>query len=393
MLLGPRPSLLTFLNKNLYKGPLFSRYKMNSKIMQEDIKTIAQNIGENVQRLSGATVLITGGAGFLGNYFILTIDYLNKHVLKKPCKMISIDNFITGLKYNIEDQENFKAIKHDVTKPLQIDEPIDFIISAAGIASPLFYRKYKIETIDVGVFGTKNMLELAKDKKVKSMLFFSSSEIYGDPDPRFVPTPETYYGNVSPIGPRSNYDESKRLGETLCIAYYDTRKVPIKWVRPFNVYGPGMRIDDYRVVHNFVANALQKGFMPVYGAGYSTRTFCYVTDAITGFFKVLLSDFNGEAFNVGTDREEISMRDLAKIIAEMFDNTVEIRNMDGPTDAYVTADPKRRCPDLTKMRTKLHYMPTVDLRTGLKMFIRWVIETHDIKSLYVDILRKKKIIE
>ncbi len=359
---------------------------MKSKIVEEDIKTIAADISSDAYKLSGKTLLITGGAGFLGNYFILALDFLNKHVLDKPCKIISVDNFITGIKYKIEDNANFKAIKHDVTIPLKIDEDIDYIISAAGIASPRFYRKFKIETIDVGVFGTKNMLELAKEKNVKSILYFSSSEVYGDPDPRFVPTPETYFGNVSSIGPRSNYDESKRLGETLCISYFETHKVPVKIVRPFNVYGPGMRMDDYRVIPNFIANIFNGNPIPVYGEGNHTRTFCYVTDAIAGFFKVLLSGYDGEVFNVGNDKEEITMENLAKLIAGIFDNKVGIKKSEGLNDAYSKADPKRRCPDLTKIKTMLGYAAKVDMKTGIKRFIRWTAEENGIQSPLLAIL-------
>ena len=344
---------------------------MTHKIIEEDIETIARGIADISQQLSGKTLLITGGAGFLGNYFISTIDYLNKNVLEKPCRIISIDNFITGVKYRIEESQNFKAIKHNIKDPLRIDEEIDFIIHAAGIASPKFYRKFKIETIDVATLGTKNILEIAKEKNVKSVLFFSSSEIYGDPDPNFVPTPETYVGRVSCTGPRSNYDESKRLGETLCVAYFQEHGIPVKTVRPFNIYGPGMRLDDYRVIPNFVANAFKQKPIPVYGQGNNTRTFCYITDGITGFFKVLLSNFNGEAFNVGNANDEITMENLAKIVVEIFDNKIGIENTQGPTDAYASADPKRRCPDLTKIKTKLNYSSKVDLKTGIKRFVEW----------------------
>ncbi len=358
---------------------------MKKNIIEEDVRNVADGIGQDVQKLNGKTVLITGGAGFLGNYFLLTFDYLNKNVLKNPCRVISVDNFITGVKYAIEEGPNFKAIKHDVTVPMKINEDIDFIISAAGIASPKFYRKFKIETIDVGVFGTKNMLELAKEKKVKSMLYFSSSEVYGDPDPRFVPTNETYFGNVSCTGPRSNYDESKRLGETLCLSYYEAYDIPVKWVRPFNVYGPRMRLDDYRVIPNFISNIFSANPIPVYDDGTSTRTFCYITDAMTGFLRVLLSDFNGEAFNIGNDKEEVSIGELARIVAEIFNNKAQISYVPGPNDAYATADPRRRCPDLKKARAKLGYVPHTDLRTGLRRFIRWVIDEYEMKSPQVQV--------
>ncbi len=344
---------------------------MNNNIIEEDIKAIAKNIERERSKLSGKTLLITGGAGFLGNYFISSIDYLNNNVLEKPCRVISIDNFITGVKYRTLEGPNFKAIKHNVKDAFEINEKIDFIIHAAGIASPKFYRKYKIETIDVSTLGTKNILELAIEKKPQSVLFFSSSEVYGDPDPKFVPTPETYVGRVSCTGPRSNYDEGKRLGETMCIAYFEEHNVPVKIVRPFNIFGPGMRLDDYRVIPNFVAYAMQKKPIPVYGSGKHTRTFCYVTDGITGFFKVLLSDLNGEVFNVGNDSNEIPMEDLAKVVAEIFGNNIKIEKTSGPTDAYASADPKRRCPDLRKIRTKLGFNPKVELRTGIERFVEW----------------------
>jgi UDP-glucuronate decarboxylase len=342
-----------------------------SRIVQEDLNEIVKGISKESHKLSGKTVLITGGAGFLGKFFLLIIDKLNKEILDKPCKVISIDNFITGSEYLIEPSINFKSIQHDVSKPIKIDEPIDFIVHAAGIASPKFYRKFIIETIDVGVLGTKNMLELAKEKKVQSMLFFSSSEVYGDPDPQFVPTPETYFGNVSCIGPRSNYDESKRLGETLCIAYHQVHKVPVKMVRPFNVFGPGMRMDDYRVIPNFVSHAMRGEPIPVYGPGNNTRTFCYVTDGIVGFFKALLSDCNGEPFNIGNEDDEINMSALADLVAGLFGNSPKISHIEGPTDAYAKADPRRRCPDLTKAKSFLEYNSKVQLKIGVKRFIDW----------------------
>jgi len=356
---------------------------MTSHIIDEDIKSIAASISDVATKLSGCTVLITGGAGFLGNYFLLTIDFLNKNVLEKPCKIISADNFITGVKYKIEEGPNFRAIKHDVKEPLKIDDKIDYIIHLAGIASPRFYRKYKIETIDVGTIGTKNMLELAKEKNVKSMLFSSSSEVYGDPDPKFVPTPETYNGNVSCTGPRSNYDESKRLGETLCVSYFETYNIPVKMVRPFNIYGPGMRLDDYRVIPNFVSKIFEGKPLPVYGSGNNTRTFCYVTDAMSGFFKVLLCDKNGEPFNVGNPNNEISIEELAKLFVEIFDNKIKIEKTDGPNDAYTQGDPKRRCPDLTKIK-ELGYEAKVEIREGIKRFIEWAAEEHQIKSELLD---------
>lgn len=333
-----------------------------------------------LDKLNGKTLLITGGAGFLGRYFLHTLDYLNKNVLKEPCKIICVDNFLTGLDNLKLGDSNFTLIKHDVRVPLKIDEKIDYIVHAAGLGSPVFYNQFKIETIEAGTTGTRNMLDLAKEKNVESFLFFSSSEVYGDPDPKFVPTPETYNGNVSCIGPRACYDESKRLGETLCMVYFSTFNLPIKIVRPFNVYGPGMRLDDYRVIPNFVANALKSSSIPVYGDGRNTRTFCYVADAITGFFKVLLSDHNGHVFNIGNESGEISMEDLAGVVIEIFGNGAKLEKRIGPNETYMSADPKRRCPDLTKIRSMVGYNPKIDLRTGVSRFIEWAREEHELQQ-------------
>lgn len=361
---------------------------MSVDILKEDIKTIAEAIQVEARQLEGKTILITGGAGFLGNYFISTFNYLNENVFENPCKIISVDNFSSGVKYSVEESATFKPIKHDVSQPLDIDEDVDFIISAAGLASPRYYRKYKIETIDVGVFGTKNMLELAWKKKVKSMLYFSSSEVYGDPDPRFVPTPETYPGHVPCIGPRANYDESKRLGETLCYNYFEVYGTPVKMVRPFNVYGPCMRLDDYRVLPNFLSHIFQGKPMPVYGDGRSTRTFCYVTDGITGFLKAFLSEHQGEVFNIGTASPEITIMDLAKEVASLFDNKVEMDLVQSNIDAYTDGDPRRRCPDLSKATKLLNYAPNISLRDGIKRFITWAIFANNIDSPAADLFCK-----
>lgn len=349
---------------------------IQSKITQKDAQKIANAVKKEAKTLSGKTLLITGGSGFLGKYFLYTIWYLNKKILSKPCKVVSVDNYIVGIKENkhvLAKDKNFLFIEHDVKNPIAVHGPVDFVIHAAGIASPIYYRKYPLETIAVSTEGTKNMLEVARKKRVESFLFFSSSEIYGDPDPNFVPTPETYPGNVSCIGPRSCYDESKRLGETLCMTYYEVYKVPVKIVRPFNVYGPGMRPDDYRVIPRFLTNALKKEFLPVHAGGNQTRTFCYITDALSGFFKVLLSRKNGEVYNVGNANDEVNMMTLAQKVSELFKNRIEIKSVDYP-QTYPLDDPRRRCPDLTKIRKNLGYRSTVNLKTGLKRTLRWYKE-------------------
>lgn len=343
----------------------------NKDIIEADIEEIAKSIKAIANKLDGKTIVITGGSGFLGRYILGTLIFLNKNVLNKPCKIISIDNYITSSGSKISDKEKYvKYIKHDVTKPLNIIGKVDYIMHAAGIASPIYYQKYQLETIDVAVNGTRNMLELAKMKKVKSFLFFSSSEIYGNPTSDAIPTKETYNGNVSSIGPRSCYDESKRLGETLCMTYYSVYKTPIKMVRPFNVYGPGLRANDYRVIPTFIFNGIKGKVIPVHENGKQTRTFCYISDAVSGFFKVLLSEKNGQAYNVGNADNEIDMNQLAKILNKIFDNKLNIKNISYPKD-YPQGEPQRRCPDLSKIKNELGYNPRVNLEEGLKRTLSW----------------------
>lgn len=254
---------------------------------------------------------------------------------------------------------------------------MDYIIHAAGLASPYYYKKYPLETIESAILGAKNLLELAKVSRPASFLFFSSSEIYGDPDPKFVPTPETYAGHVSSIGPRACYDESKRLTETLCITYHQLYDIPIKIVRPFNIYGPGMKHVDYRVIPTFIYSGLSGRDLPVHDKGIQTRTFCYVTDAIVAIFKVLISGKKGEVYNIGNDNPEIGMFELAQTIADMIGSGVKPRRKNYPEN-YPAGEPQRRCPDLTKIKNHLNYQPKVDLRTGLKQTINWFKQTYQL---------------
>ena len=350
-----------------------------SNVIQEDVKVIVNSITKEALALEGQTILITGGSGFLGKYFLNTFWYLNEKVLSKKCKVISIDNFITGTErddYLLKD-ENFKFIKHDVKEALDLSETVDYVIHAAGIASPIYYMKYPLETIEVATTGTKNLLEFAKNKKVKSFLFFSSSEIYGDPDSEHVPTKETYNGNVSCVGPRACYDESKRLGETLCSVYWNLYEFPVKIVRPFNIYGPGMRRDDYRVVPSFLTSALAGRPMPVHENGEFKRSFCYVSDAVTGFLKTLLSGENGEAFNIGDSRAEITMMELAEMITKIVGSTATIKKVPYPEN-YPKGGPLRRCPDLSKSKSLLGYQPLVCMETGLRKTMEWYKEADEL---------------
>lgn len=343
-------------------------------IVEDDLDYIVDRIKDEAVKLEGKTLLISGGSGFLGSYITKLVSRLNKSVFSKPCKVISIDNYITGSAdknfLGEVDDDNIEFIYHDVRLPMFIREDVDYIIHAAGLASPYYYQKYPLETIESAVVGAKNLLETARLKKAKSFLFFSSSEIYGDPDSKHVPTSETYAGHVSSVGPRACYDESKRLSETISLVYYQQFGVPIKIVRPFNVYGPGMKPNDYRVIPTFLARGINGEDLPVHGTGGQTRTFCYVSDAIVGFFKVLLSGRPGEIYNIGNEKPEVTMLDLAKTVAKALDNGVKVKTIDYPS-SYPAGEPQRRCPELTKARTELEYSPTITLENGLKRTILW----------------------
>lgn len=349
-------------------------------IIQEDLERIAAGLGDEAKKLSGATLLISGGAGFLGSYVCGVIALLNRKTLSRPCRVIALDNYITGSAENFMGEMydgNIRFVRGDVSLPLTVDASPDYIIHAAGLASPVYYRKHPLATIESAVYGAKNLLEFARtrDGKVKGFLFFSSSEIYGDPDPGAIPTPETYKGNVSSIGPRACYDESKRLAETLCMVYHERYGAPIKIVRPFNVYGPGMKSDDYRVVPTFMARALAGGPLPVHDTGVQTRTFCYISDAMTGFFKVLLSAPAGEIYNVGQDTEEVSMMTLAARVADLFPRQGVRAELVRYPETYPADEPKRRRPDLTKIRRDLGYAPQVLLSEGLSRTLAWFQDT------------------
>ena len=344
---------------------------MKKFFLPNDIEEILTRISNVAKDLSGKNILLTGGRGFLGRYFVEVFDRLNRDVLDEPVNLIVLDNLITAGKEGDQAPiyNHIKFIEHNVIHPFTYEGPLDYVIHAAGIASPYYYRVYPMETLEVAISGTRNMLELA-EKSSARFSFFSSSEIYGDPDTKHVPTQESYRGSVSCQGPRACYDESKRVGETLCYIYHTQKGTATNTIRPFNVYGPGMQETDYRVLPNFASRIKSGNPLHIYGDGTQTRTFCYITDALVGFFKVFLKGVPGEAYNIGNPKPEVSMLDLAEALKATSSSKIKYDMIEYP-DSYPADEPMRRSPDIRKARVQLGFEPIVGLEEGLSRFLLW----------------------
>ncbi len=303
-------------------------------------------------------VLIAGGAGFIGSH-------LADALLARGDEVIAVDNFISGRPENIEhlaDHDHFLFLEQDVTDPLLIDGQLDAVLDLASPASPADFATIPLEILAVGSTGTRNLLDLAVIKHARFLLA-STSEVYGDP--LVHPQPESYWGNVSSIGPRSCYDEAKRFSEALTMAYMRVLDADIRIVRIFNTYGPRMRPDDGRVVGTFISQALYGEPITLYGDGSQTRSFCYVDDEVRGLIAVLDGHLIGP-INVGNP-DEFTMRELAEVVVDLTGSASEIVTVSLPAERE--GDPMQRCPDITLVSTTYGWSPTVSLRDGLARMI------------------------
>jgi nucleoside-diphosphate-sugar epimerase len=310
------------------------------------------------------TILVAGGAGFIGSH-------LCRKLLEENFKVICLDNFITGEKENISSllsNINFSFKEVDITKDFSIDEKVDYVFHLASPASPnakspRSYIAFPTETLLVNSVGTYNLLKIAKENQAK-FLYVSSSEIYGDPD--VSPQVETYNGNVSPNGIRSVYDEGKRFGEAMTMAFFRKHEVNIRIIRIFNTFGPTMRADDGRVVSNFINQAIKNEPLTIYGLGNQTRSFCYIDDMIDGLRKAMFSEgTNGEVFNLGNP-DERTVQEMAELIKKMANSESKIEFESLPQD-----DPKNRKPDIAKAKRLLNWEPKVSIEMGLEKTIQY----------------------
>jgi len=303
--------------------------------------------------IKGKRVLITGAAGFLGSH-------LCDRFIGEGCKVVAMDNLITGSLQNIEHLfklENFEFYHHDISKFVFVPGNVDYILHFASPASPIDYLKIPIQTLKVGSLGTHNLLGLAKAKNAR-MIIASTSEVYGDPTVH--PQTEEYWGNVNPIGPRGVYDEAKRFQEAITMAYHTFHGLETRIVRIFNTYGPRMRLNDGRALPAFMGQALRGEDITVFGDGSQTRSFCYVDDLVEGIYRLLLSDYHMPV-NIGNP-DEISIKDFAEEIIKLTGTNQKIVYKPLPQD-----DPKQRQPDITQAKKILNWEPKVHRSVGMKV--------------------------
>src|SRR5918999_3783942 len=296
-------------------------------------------------------ILVTGGAGFLGSH-------LCDRLIGDGHEVLCLDNFFTGRRENVKhllDNHSFELVRHDVTEPILLE--VDQIYNLACPASPVHYQYNPVKTVKTNVMGTINMLGLAKRVRAR-ILQASTSEVYGDPE--LHPQPETYWGHVNPVGIRSCYDEGKRLAETLMMDYHRQNKVDIRIARIFNTYGPRMLENDGRVVSNFIVQALSNQPLTLYGTGEQTRSFCYVDDLVDGLIRLMNAEGVHEPVNLGNPHE-FTIRELAEQIAELCGIPCRFGYCALPKD-----DPTQRCPDITRAKALLNWVPKVELREGLQ---------------------------
>lgn len=296
-------------------------------------------------------ILVTGAAGFLGSH-------LCDQLLEEGHEVIGMDNRVSGQTENLDDafeHSAFSFYEHDVTEFIHVSGDLDAVLHLASLASPVFYRDYPIKTLKVGALGTHKTLGLAKEKDA-TYLFTSTSEVYGDPEVN--PQPEEYRGNVDPYGPRSCYDESKRYGESLVRAYREKHDLDVRVARIFNTYGPRMRIDDGRVIPNFMRQALTGEDLTVYGNGEQTRSFCYVSDLIDGLVALLQSEVE-EPVNIGNP-DERTINELAEVVIQVTGSDSGIIYEELPPQ-----DPEVRRPDISKAKSELGWEPEIGLLEGL----------------------------
>ena len=316
--------------------------------LTKEFENIYNTIDGN--RLSNKKTLIIGSAGFIGKYLV---EFFNHFDLE----YVSMD---------ISDHNDSKQhIRFDLCEPIDLQEKFNFVINCAGIASPVHYMKKPIQTLDVSYLGTKNILDFCDKINAESIIMFSSSEVYGTPDSDKIPTAESYIGRIPSMSTRSCYDIGKLVLETLCYNYNLLNNTPVKIIRPFNFYGPYMNPGDKRVLSNWIKKCRNEEKFQIYGHGKQTRTFCYIADGVCGILKALLDGQNGNVYNIGNPKPELSMIELAEKVSSLFNLSDNFEIVEYPLD-YPHDEPLRRCPDISKSTNELNFNTIYDFEYGIK---------------------------
>jgi UDP-glucuronate decarboxylase len=355
------------------------------QLLDEDLDSVCADLRSEFTSMSGRRLLITGGGGFLGYYLVQAVLHWNRTQSAGAKIDVAVyDNYMRGVPdwlERLKGQPNLILQRHDMIEALPPDMGhFDYIVHAAGIASPIYYRAQPLKCIDANINGLRNLLDYSVRERdagrpLRGFLFYSSSEIYGDPAAAAIPTPETYRGNVSCTGPRACYDESKRFGETLCVVFAKQEGIPVRIARPFNNYGPGLKITDGRVIPDFARDIFAGRDVVILSDGSPRRTFCYATDAIVGYYKALVRGADGEAYNIGIDRPEITIAQLADLVVaaatELLGYQGKVVLGQSSEADYLIDNPNRRCPVIDKARRELGFDPRVLPEEGIYRTLIW----------------------
>lgn len=362
-------------NKSFIKRDL--RVPSNpQRLITADVNRVIKSLGTLTNKLEGTRILITGSNGLLGSYIADTLFTLNKR-FSKPCKVTCVNRSVPAegtRNYHLLKDKNFKFISHDVSRRLDLSKfRPDYIFLCAGSSTPKQFQSDELLTVDLNVNGVRWALEYAKERKVKGVLYFSSGAVYGDPPLEEIPTRETYRGNVSTMSPRACYIGSKRLSETLCSIFANKFGVPVCIARIFVTYGPGINIGDGKVLSDFIKQVLEGRPIVMKDNGEDIRSDCYISDATEAFFRIILSGKPGEAYNVGSDLDEYSIGEMAKILHEICGIKLKPEYDSTPKPDYIKSAPKKFCPDISKLKLELGYKPKINIYSGLKRTVEWTI--------------------
>lgn len=353
--------------------------KIFSTVVAEDIRSLVHDHGLPWEELSGKTLLITGANGFLSLYIIKTLLYLNDAaIVKQPVQVIGLVRNLQKAKDKLGEimhRADFQLIVQDVCDSIVCKYPINYIIHAASQASPKYFGRDPVGTLSANLIGTINCLKLAEEKKVQGFLYFSSGEVYGNPPPEQIPTPETFVGHIDSLDVRSCYAESKRMAETSCVSWLHQFNIPVKIVRPFHTYGPGMDLDDGRVFADFVADIVNRRNIKLNSDGFARRSFCYLADATAGFFTVLFYGECGEAYNIGNQDAEISIGELANKLVALYSNIdIKVVKDNKPfEEGYMPSRIHRSSPNIDKIQA-LGWHPLYNIEVGFERTVRSFLE-------------------